>query len=68
MHYNMFFIPAVAFDCILLSIHDLNRFINHIQREQGHGFGQDSCGARFIPVLSLSEKKTDKEKNLICFT
>lgn len=62
------FLQAGAFDCILLSVHDLNRFIDHIQRERGHGFGQDSCGARLIPVLSLSEKKTDKENNRICLT
>lgn len=48
--------PA-AYVCILSSVHDLNRFIDQVQRERGHSFGQDSCGAGFIPVLTLSEKR-----------
>lgn len=49
----------------LFTVHDLNRFTDNIQGERGHCFGQDSCGARLISVLSFSEKKTDKVKKLV---
>lgn len=50
-----------CFIAFLFSVHDLNRLVDHDQREGGHSFGQDRRGAGLISVLSLSER--DKKEN-----
>lgn len=47
----------------LFGVHDLNSFIDHVQIQGGHSFGEDTRGAGFISVLPLSKTNTHTQTN-----
>lgn len=38
--------------CVLIRVHDLDRLADHVHRQGGHSFGEDSCGSGFVSVLT----------------